>query len=192
MSGRTATVFGICKHRPHLEKTVTALRLGGFRDDDISVIYPDRTSVRHVAHSHDSRPDQNVGAGARIGIILGGILGFWASIRALSVYALSPLLAAGPFLASLAGAGVGSTVGGLTGLLIGRLRVQEPETKRHEEIAMPRGILLSIHVNGPAWNRKARKILTECQLTDVFSACETVSNATSSDGDPQRRCSGIF
>jgi hypothetical protein len=49
--------------------------------------------------------------------VLGGGLGWLVGIGALAIPGLGPFIAAGPIVAAIAWAGVGGTVGGITGAL---------------------------------------------------------------------------
>lgn len=71
-------------------------------------------------------------AGALTGGALGGTLGVIASLGALAIPGIGPLLAAGPIAAGLAGATVGAGVGGLAGGFIG-LGIPEKEAKYYDE-----------------------------------------------------------
>jgi len=62
----------------------------------------------------------------------------------LAIPGVGPLIAAGPIMATLAGMGVGGTVGGVTGALVG-LGIPEYEAKRYEGVIRKGGILLSVH-----------------------------------------------
>lgn len=187
-----ATVFGICKDPYHLQRTVEALRLGGFRNVDIAVLHPDRRRDDEGSQNANARLAEDVGAGAGTGMILGGVLGFLASIVSLFFPGLSPLVPTEPLTVSLVGAGVGGILGGLTGVLIGGLSLQELTTKNHEAMATSRGIVLSIHAGSPEWMRKAQKILAECLFTDVFTASEAVCDTQSFESDRLRSSGGNF
>ena len=63
--------------------------------------------------------------------MIGGTLGWLVGIGALAVPGLGPLVAAGPIVAALAGAGAGGAVGGLTGAIVG-FGIPEYEAKRYE------------------------------------------------------------
>ena len=60
---------------------------------------------------------------------------------------LGPLVAAGPIMAALGGLGIGVTVGGVAGALVG-YGIPEFEAKRYEGKVVWGGILVSVHVGG--------------------------------------------
>jgi hypothetical protein len=112
-----------------------------------------------------------VAAGATSGAVVGGALGWLAGIGALAIPGLRPLLAAGPLLGLLSGVGVGATVGGLTGALIGLGR-PEYEAKRYEGLIKNGGILLSVHSDNHEWTKRAKVILEETGAEHIAATGE--------------------
>jgi hypothetical protein len=68
-------------------------------------------------------------------------------------------------------AGVGGTIGGVTGALIG-LGMPEYEAKRYEDTIKSGGMLLSVHVDDMEWRRKAKEILESCGARDIATMGE--------------------
>ena len=65
-------------------------------------------------------------------------------IGALAIPGLGPFIAAGPIMAALGGAAVGTAAGGVTGMLVG-YGMPEYEAKRYEGKVKAGNILISIH-----------------------------------------------
>lgn len=84
---------------------------------------------------------------------------------------VGPLLAAGPIVAALAGAGVGSAIGGVAGALIG-MGLPEIEAKRYEEEIKRGRILVSVHCESVHMAQNARKVLEDSGAKDVFLSGE--------------------
>ena len=99
---------------------------------------------------------------------------------------LGPFIAAGPIMTALAGVGVGGTVGGLTGALIG-LGIPEYEAKRYEGRMKRGGILLSVHSDNADWTKKAKRILEETGADDISSTGEAAADYAKSDKPQPRR-----
>src|SRR5450755_4155201 len=131
MAGKNTAVFGIYPTQVSVESGVDALKTAGFRNTDISVLFPENVGSKDFAHKKNTKAPEGATAGAGTGIVLGGALGWLAGIGALAIPGLGPFIAAGPIMAALAGAGIGSAVGGLTGALIG-MGIPEYEAKRYE------------------------------------------------------------
>jgi hypothetical protein len=174
MAGKNTAVFGIYPNRTNVESAVDALKAAGFRNTDISVLFPEKTGTKDFAHEKNTKAPEGVTTGAGTGAVLGGGLGWLAGIGALAIPGLGPFIAAGPIMAALAGAGVGGTVGGLTGALIG-MGIPEYEAKRYEGRVKDGGILLSVHSDDSQWTKKAKEILERTGAQDVSSTGEASS-----------------
>jgi hypothetical protein len=170
MLGRTS-VFGILTTLPQLKRTVTDLRSAGFRHDDISVLFADKSGSRTLSLEKHTKASEGAATGAGTGAVLGGALGWLVGIGALAIPGLGPFFAAGPVMAALAGAGAGGTVLGLTGALVG-LGIPEFEAKRYEGMVTSGGILISVHADGSEWAQRAEEILERGNATSVSRAGE--------------------
>src|SRR6476660_7734913 len=113
MAGKNTAAFGIFSTRTDVERTVDALRAEGFRNTDISVLYPLNAGTKDFAHEEASKAPEGATTGGVTGAVLGGARGWLAGIGSLAIPGLGPFIAAGPILAALAGAGVGGAVGGV-------------------------------------------------------------------------------
>src|SRR5712672_1312504 len=131
MAGKNTAVFGIYPSQAAVEGAVDALRDAGFRNTDISVLFPENVGTKDFAHEKGTKAPEGVAAGATSGAVVGGALGWLAGIGALAIPGVGPLIAAGPIIAALTGVGVGGAVGGITGALVG-LGIPEYEAKRYE------------------------------------------------------------
>src|ERR1700690_749378 len=133
-------VFGIAKTESQAIRIADQLKAAGFSENDISVLFPDKTGTRDFAHEQHTKAPEGAATGAGGGALLGGALGWLVGIGSLAIPGLGPFIAAGPILAALAGVGVGGAVGGFTGALVG-LGVPEYEAKRYEGLVKKGGIL---------------------------------------------------
>jgi hypothetical protein len=171
MAGKNTAIFGIYPAYTNVEAGVEALKAAGFRNTDISVLFPENAGTRDFAHVKGTKAPEGASAGAGTGAIVGGGLGWLAGIGALAIPGLGPFIAAGPIMAALAGAGVGGAVGGITGALIG-MGIPEYEAKRYEGRVKDGGILLSVHSDDSQWTKKAKEILEHTGAQDISSTGE--------------------
>ncbi len=178
MAGKNTAVFGIYPQQTGLEAGVEALRLAGFSNSDISVLFPTNEGTRDFAHEKNTKAPEGVTVGASTGALLGGGLGWLAGIGALAIPGLGPIIAAGPIMAALAGVGVGGALGGLTGALIG-LGVPEYEAKRYEGRVKDGGILLSVHSDTAGEVVRAKEILEQTGAQDISSSGEAAGERAS-------------
>ncbi len=180
MAGKNTAAFGIFANRTLVENAVDRLRSAGYRNTDISVLFPDNVGTKDFAHKKGTKAPEGATAGAGTGAVLGGTLGWLAGIGSLAIPGLGPFIAAGPIMAALAGAGVGGTVGGLVGALVG-LGIPEYEAKRYEGRVKSGGILLSVHCDDSEWTKKAKEILEDAGGEDVSSTGEASADYSKSD-----------
>jgi len=156
MAGKNTAVFGIYPMYAAVEGAVDALRAAGFRNTDISVLFPENAGTKDFAHEKGTKAPEGATAGAGTGAVVGGALGWLAGIGALAIPGVGPFIAAGPLMAALAGAGVGGAVGGIAGTLIG-MGIPEYEAKRYEGRVKSGGILLSVRSDSSDWTKKVGK-----------------------------------
>lgn len=183
MADKNTAVFGIYPSLTSVEIGVTELKAEGFRNIDISVLFPESAGTRDFAHEKNTKAPEGATAGAGTGVVLGGALGWLMGVGALAVPGVGPFIAAGPIVAALAGAGVGGTVGGIAGALIG-MGIPEYEAKRYEGQVKSGGILLSVHSDNSDWTRRAKQVLRRTGAQDIGSAGEV--SVASSNGDLRR------
>ncbi|HWO34579.1 MAG TPA: quinol:electron acceptor oxidoreductase subunit ActD [Candidatus Acidoferrum sp.] len=187
MAGKNTAVFGIYPEYADVENGVDALKAAGFRNTDISVLFPENVGTKDFAHKKETKAPEGSAAGATTGAVLGGGLGWLAGIGALAIPGLGPFIAAGPIMAALAGVGVGGAVGGITGALIG-MGIPEYEAKRYEGRVKDGGILLSVHSDNSEWTKRAKEILERTGAQDISSSGEASADFSKSDR-PMRRAS---
>jgi hypothetical protein len=186
MAGQNTAVFGIYRDREGVERTVEILRGAGFRNTDISVLFPENEGTKDFALEKGTKAPEGTAAGAGTGAVAGGVLGWLVGIGALAIPGLGPFLAAGPIVAALAGVGAGGMVGGLVGALIG-LGMPEYEAKRYEGQIRRGGMLMSVHCDNPDWVKRAKDILRETGAEDIASAGEASADFATSDKPMPRR-----
>ena len=171
MSGKNTAAFGIYPDQVSVSEGVEALKNAGFRNTDISVLFPENTGSKDFAHEKHTKAPEGAVAGASSGAILGGALGWLAGIGALAIPGIGPFVAAGPIVAMLSGIGVGGTVGGFTGALVG-VGIPEYEAKRYEGRIRSGGILLSVHCDNSDWVKRAIDVLEHSGAADIATSGE--------------------
>jgi hypothetical protein len=191
MAGKNTAVFGIYPTYAAVESGVTALRTAGFRNTDISVLFPENAGTKDFAHEKGTKAPEGAATGAGTGAVLGGALGWLAGIGALAIPGVGPFIAAGPIMAALAGVGVGGAVGGVAGALIG-MGIPEYEAKRYEGRIKEGGILLSVHCDSSDWTKRAKDILEQTGAQDIASTGEASADYAKSDRPMPRSASGGY
>jgi hypothetical protein len=181
-----SAVFGIFSTREQVENAVNEMKSEGFRNADISVLFPANEGTKDFALEKGTKAPEGAAAGATSGAVLGGTLGWLVGIGMLAIPGLGPFIAAGPLMALLSGLGVGAAVGGLTGALIG-LGIPEYVATRYEGRIKGGCILLSVHADDAEWIRKAKKILKDSGANDISSTGETKGDYANSDTPKNRK-----
>jgi hypothetical protein len=180
MAGKNTAAFGIYPNEISVRNAVETLESEGFRMEDISVLFPENQGTKDFAHEKGTKAPEGAATGAGTGAVIGGALGWLAGVGALAIPGVGPLLAAGPIMAALAGAGAGGAAGGLVGGLIGA-GIPEYEAKRYEGRIKEGGILLSVHCDNSEWTRKAKDLLERTGASDVSSTGEASADFAETD-----------
>ncbi|GAB6060247.1 DUF3341 domain-containing protein [Desulfonatronum parangueonense] len=206
MASKNIAVYGIYPSRPMVERAVDELKNEGFRNTDISVLFPENIGNKEFAIDKSTKAPEGAATGAGTGAVIGGGLGWLAGIGLFAIPGVGPFVAAGPIIAALAGVGAGGLVGGIAGALVG-MGIPEYEANRYEGRIKQGGILLSVHADDRDWKKKAMDILERTEAEDIGSKAESradldatdkpypegekaVSHTTTAHGDPQETSSG--
>jgi hypothetical protein len=85
MAGKNTAAFGIYRDRVGVETAVDMLRQQGFRNTDISVLFPHNEGTKDFATEKNTKAPEGTATGAGTGAVLGGALGWLAGIGALAI-----------------------------------------------------------------------------------------------------------
>src|SRR2546428_9924537 len=119
MTGKNTAAFGIYHSRKDAEFAVDTLRTEGFRNTDISVLFAENEGTKDFATEKHTKAPEGTATGAATGGVIGGVLGWLVGLGTLAVPGVGPLIAAGPIVSALTGAGGGGAVWGNPGGLSG-------------------------------------------------------------------------
>ena len=165
------SVFCISKSLEEANIIVERLKTANFANNDISALFPDKSTTRDFAHEKNTKAPEGTVAGAGTGGIIGGAMGWLAGIGALAIPGVGPFIAAGPIVAAVSGVAIGATVGGITGGLIG-LGIPEIEAKRYEGKVKEGNILISVHTESAEEITRASDIFTKAGAKDICTTGE--------------------
>ncbi|MDD2309572.1 MAG: DUF3341 domain-containing protein [Desulfuromonadaceae bacterium] len=186
---KNIAVYGIYRTRTMVERAVEELKGAGFRNADISVLFPESGGTKEFAIERETKAPEGTATGAGTGAVIGGALGWLAGIGLLAIPGIGPFIAAGPIMAALAGVGAGGLVGGIAGALIG-MGIPEYEANLYEGHIKKGGILLSIHADDNVWKNKGKEILGRTGAEDIGYKGESHADYDVSDrpgvGGPPR------
>jgi len=177
---KNTAVFGIVRTREQVERVIDALRQGGFRAEDISVLLPENVGNKEMGTTKATKSPEGAATGGATGAVLGGVFGWLVGIGSLAIPGLGPFIAAGPIMAAMAGMGAGAVLGGATGALVG-IGIPEYEAKRYEGLVREGGILMSVHCDDSDWAGKAKRILEAQDASDIASTGEASADFAKTD-----------
>jgi hypothetical protein len=166
------SVFCIAKSESQAVNIVDRLKAANFSNNDISVLFPDKTGSRDFAHEQHTKAPEGAATGGITGGVLGGTFGWLVGIGALAIPGVGPLIAAGPLMAALGGAAVGGALGGITGALVG-FGIPEYEAKRYEGKVRAGNLLISVHTESSDEAKRAKEIFKDAGAEDISSTGES-------------------
>lgn len=177
---KNISVIGIYPDRTTVSDAVGVLQKAGYRAMDISVLSSDNQGSKDFAHEKRTKALEGAATGAAAGAVVGAVLAWLVCIQTVTITVLGPLVAAGPVLAAMAGAGAGGALGWIVGLLAG-VRLPEYVAKRYAGRIRRGGILLSVHCDSPEWCDRAKKTLKDTGARNISSAAEAAADYGTTD-----------
>ena len=128
--------------------------------------------TKDFAHEHNTKAPEGAVAGVAGGGVVGGTIGLLAGIGALAIPGLGPFIAAGPLMAALSGAAAGAALGGVAGALVG-MGIPELEAKKYEGKLRGGNVLLAVHVDDSAQQKRAEQVMKTGGAHDVSAVGES-------------------
>jgi hypothetical protein len=165
-------VYCIAKTTEQAETIVDRLKAAGFANNDISVLFPDKSTSKDFAHEKSTKAPEGATTGGVVGMGVGGVLGWLAGFGSLVIPGIGPFVAAGPIVAALSGAAVGGAAGGLIGALVG-LGIPEYEAKRYEGKIRQGNVLIAVHTENSDERDRVEDIFEEAGAEDIATSTES-------------------
>ncbi len=172
------TVVGIFDSMTEAENAVRALESAGISRDDVSVVANSEAANSGAASKNTGGSAETAGSGlattgtpssvaadAGIGAALGGVGGLLLSFAGLAIPGIGPILAAGPIIAALGGAGIGAVAGGVIGALT-EAGVPEEEAHYYAEGVRRGQVLVTVKTDETRADQ-ARQVLDSNGAVDV-------------------------
>ncbi|GAB2790343.1 hypothetical protein [Dyella kyungheensis] len=165
------SVYCMARTPEQAEVILLELKQAGFTNNDISALLPDRRGTKDFAHEHSTKAPEGATAGGIAGMGVGAALGWLAGIGALAIPGVGPFIAAGPVMAALGGAAVGTATGGVVGGLVG-MGMPEFEAKRYDAKIREGNILISVHTESGQQKDVAKDVFKRNNADDISTASE--------------------
>ncbi|WP_036112918.1 MULTISPECIES: hypothetical protein [Luteibacter] len=169
-----ASVYCTTRTVEQAEHIVLELKQAGFTSDDISALLPDRRGTRDFAHEHHTKAPEGATTGGVLGLGLGAGMGWLAGVGALAIPGVGPFIAAGPIMAALGGAAVGTATGGILGALVG-MGIPEFEAKRYDAKVREGSILISVHTESGRQRDVAKDVFKRNNADDISTGSEATA-----------------
>lgn len=171
-----ASVYCITKTLTQADVIIAALKNAGFSNNDISALLPDKRGTKDFAHEHNTKAPEGAAAGGVAGLGVGAAVGWLAGIGTLAIPAVGPFIAAGPIMAALSGAAIGTAAGGIIGALVG-MGIPEFEAKRYDAKIREGNILISVHTEDSKQRDVAKDIFKKNGAQDISTGSEAKAKA---------------
>lgn len=140
----------------------------GIPKADVSVIARGAEGEAVKNTGDGSEADSGFGVGASLGTLAGGAAGILASLGLIAIPGIGPLLAAGPIVAALTGAGVGAVTGGVVGALIG-WGIPEHEAEVYDEGVRRGGVVVTAKAQSEHIAEQISEVMREEGAVDIDS-----------------------
>jgi len=137
------TIVGLFDDFIDAQWAVQELANKGFARDNISLAANDATG-EYAKSTAASAEWSGTATGATTGAAVGGVGGLLLGLGALAIPGIGPIIAAGPLVAALTGAGIGAMAGGMIGALTD-VGVPEEEAGYYAEGVRRGGTLVTIN-----------------------------------------------
>lgn len=136
--------------------------------DSISLLVSEDARRRLATVERHTKAPEGVAAGGIAGGVLGGIVAGLTTVAAVAMPGVG-LLAAGPLVAALAGAGAGAAAGGIIGGLMG-LGMSEHEAKYYTDIIGDNGVLVAVSTDDKLVKATAKQTLADAGALSLESS----------------------
>ena len=182
---KNTSVIGIYPDRTTVSDAIDVLHKAGYRAADVSVLSSDNQGTKDFGLEKRSQASQGAATGAAVGAVVGAALACLVSTQIVAIPYSAPLVAAGPVLAALAGAGAAGALGWIVGLLAG-LPLPVYVAKRYAGRIRRGGILLSVHCDSREWCDRAKKTLKDTGARSISAASEAAADCGTTDKPTER------
>jgi uncharacterized protein (TIGR02271 family) len=168
------TVVGLFDNVNEAEAVVGQLAELGIPRDQISIARQDTSAASGTATRTAAETDAGhhggTLTGATAGAFVGGAAGLAASLTSLAIPGFGPILAAGPIIATLTGAGIGAAAGGLIGALVD-WGVPHEEAEYYTEGVRRGGTLVTVRTDD-ALAERAADVMNRHNAIDIDKRAE--------------------
>lgn len=139
---KDSLITGVFTSSERAAQAIDALTQGGVSREDISIVAAEGTKVEAFGIQKQSKAGEGAAIGGGLGGAVGALVAGFTAVGALAATGVG-IIAAGPLVAALAGAGAGAAAGGVLGGLIG-LGIPEHEVKFYQDALNKGSVLVGV------------------------------------------------
>lgn len=150
-------MMGAFRNFADARNAVHALEGAGVNHGRISLVGPETAKDEFAQIEKKSKAGEGAGIGGAAGIALGALAAGLTAVATIAVPGVG-VLAAGPLVAALAGAGAGGAAGGAVGALIG-LGIPEHEAHFNTAVLKEGGYIVAVTSDDRQEQERAKEVL---------------------------------
>lgn len=166
------SVFTIAPNRATADRIVHELKVAGYANTEISVLFLVRPHARVAGASTTPERSEAV-APAPSSTEIRGVIAWIDGARSVVIPGVEPLIAAGPIAIGLTAKTVGGIAGGL-----GDFGVPDTEAARYEHRINEGAILVGVHSENPEAGARARDLFGEAGGEAMFTMMQVTTPRT--------------
>jgi uncharacterized membrane protein len=177
MATELKSIYGIYEDWTDARKAVDELHDLGFSDREVSLlVHAENVHKDALAPEKHTKSVHGLAIGAASGAVVGGGLGLLAGLGALVIPGIGPMIAFGPILTALSGAGMGIAAGSVAGSLAGA-GIPRHRVDKVQGMIEQGGILVAVHVEDLELKKQVYRTLERNGAKSIStSAQENISS----------------
>ena len=161
----STTVAGLFQNYKSASKAIDVLKARGFSENDISLLASESSADSNIELEKHTKAPEGSAYGAGIGGAIGAAVAGLTAVGTITATGGIGLIAAGPLVAGLAGAGAGGITGGLIGGLIG-MGYPETEAKVIDGGVSKNQVMIGLTVNDDQKD-DVKKVFDDCNADRI-------------------------
>lgn len=162
-----AAVFPTFEEAQHVARHLEKM---GVAHDDINIV-AGNDGARHDEYLSSSKDETtSTGVAAASAASFGGGVGIVASLIALAIPGVGPIVAGGALATVLTGMGVGAAAGGLVGAF-SKMGISHEEAQGYEDAIREGRVFMAVHVNDPM-EQEVSQVMSRHGAKDVHDTAD--------------------
>lgn len=159
---------GLFNNASDAAAAIRVLEFKGISANDITLVTNDETTKDSFAITDNTKLPEGVAIGAASGGVLAAVAAGLTAVGTVATGGVG-ILASGPLIAALAGAGAGAATGGIIGGAIG-MAIPEHEVKFYEDAIEKGSVLVGVHAKNDDVKELIEEVFEECNAKNIASA----------------------